>query len=186
MTLEKKIERLTKSVDSIGGRITNWSEWKIRVTPSITFEKNSPDETILAGMWWSAKIILSKTENVLLVPSQAITTISGQNMVMLKQWDQWVETPVEIWDSDETNTEIISWLKAWDIVKSMFYSNEWMTSMWLEIQSAWLDRDAMERTINENRANAMRNMWWGPSMWWGGFPWWWSSRGSNWWWFPGR
>lgn len=152
---------------------------------TITFQKNSPDETILAGMWWSAKIILNKTENVLLVPSQAITMLSGQNMVMLKQWDQWIETPVEIGDSDETNTEIVSWLKAWDIVKSMFYSNEWMTSMWLEIQSAWLDRDAMERTINENRANAMRNMWWGPSMWWGGFPWWWSR--SNWWGgFPGR
>ena len=161
---------------------------------TITFEKNSPDETILAWMWWSAKIILSKTENVLLVPSQAITTISGQNMVMLKQWDQWIETPVEIGDSDEINTEIVSWLKLWDVVKSMFYSNEWMTSMWLEIQSAWLDKDAMERTINENRANAMRNMWGGPSMWWGWFPWGWSSSRwsmwgssrSNWWWFPGR
>ena len=161
---------------------------------TITFEKNSPDETILAWMWWSAKIILSKTENVLLVPSQAITTISGQNMVMLKQWDQWIETPVEIGDSNEINTEIVSWLKLWDVVKSMFYSNEWMTSMWLEIQSAWLDKDAMERTINENRANAMRNMWGGPSMWWGWFPWGWSSSRwsmwgssrSNWWWFPGR
>lgn len=163
---------------------TNSSTTTYPVT--ITFQKNSPDETILAGMWWSAKITLNKIEDVLIVPSQAITTISGQSMVMLKKWDQWVETPVEIWDSDETNTEIVSWLKAWDTVKSMFYSNEWMTSMWLEIQSAWLDKDAMERTINENRANAMRNMWGGPSMWWGWFPWGWSR--SNWWWgwFPGR
>lgn len=153
---------------------------------TITFEKNDPDEIILAWMWWSAKIILTKIEDVLLVPSQAITTISGENMVMLKKWDEWIENPVIIWDSDETNTEIISWLNAWDIIKSMFYSTEWMTSMWLEIQSVWLDKDAMERTINENRANAMRNMWGGPSMWWGGFPWWWSR--SNWWWgwFPGR
>ena len=146
---------------------------------TVTFQKNSPDETILAGMWWSAKIILSKTENVLLVPSQAITTISGQNMVMLKKWEQRVETPVEIWDADETNTEIVSWLKSWDIVKSMFYSNEWMTSMWLKTESQALDRDAMEKTINENRANAMRNMWWGP--WW---MWGWNSNRGNWWWFP--
>ena len=142
---------------------------------TVTFQKNNPEQTILAWMWWSAKIILSKTENILIVPSQAITTISGQNMVMLKKWDQWVETSVEIWDADESNTEIISWLKAWDTVKSMFYSNEWMTSMWLEIGSQTLDREAMERTINENRANAMQNMWGGP--WW---MWGWS---SNRWWF---
>jgi len=153
---------------------------------TVTFQKNSPDETILAGMWWSAKIILSKTENVLLVPSQAITTLSGQNMVMLKKWEERIETPVEIWDSDESNTEIVSWLKAWDKVKSMFYSNEWMTSMGLEMWSTsfnFWDNEAMERTMRENRLNAMRNMWW-----WGwGFPWgWgWNNRG-NWWWFPGR
>jgi hypothetical protein len=153
---------------------------------TVTFQKNSPDETILAGMWWSAKIILSKTENVLLVPSQAITTLSGQNMVMLKKWEERIETPVEIWDSDESNTEIVSWLKAWDKVKSMFYSNEWMTSMGLEMWSTsfnFWDNEAMERTMRENRSNAMRNMWW-----WGwGFPWgWgWNNRG-NWWWFPGR
>ncbi len=146
---------------------------------TITFEKNDPDETILAWMWWSAKIILSKTENVLIVPSQAITTISGENMVMLKSWDEWIETSVAIWDSDETNTEILNWLKAWDVVKSMFYSNEWMISMWLETESQALDRDAMEKTINENRANAMRNMWWGP--WW---MWGWNSNRGNWWWFP--
>ena len=146
---------------------------------TITFQKNNPDETILAWMWGSAKIILSKTENVLIIPSQAITTLSWQNMVMLKKWDEWIESPVEIWDADETNTEIISWLKAWDIVKSMFYSNEWMTSMWLETESQALDRDAMEKTINENRANAMRNMWWGP--WW---MWGWNSNRGNWWWFP--
>jgi len=182
-------------LDAYPNEIYKWKITEINTIPNtnsstttypmtITFQKNSPDETILAGMWWSAKIILNKTENVLLVPSQAITTISGQSMVMLKKWEEWVETPVEIWDADETNTEIVSWLKAWDKVKSMFYSNEWMTSMWLEIQSAWIDKDAMERTINENRANAMRNMWGGPSMWWGGLPWWWSR--SNWWWFPGR
>ena len=142
---------------------------------TVTFQKNNPDQTILAWMWWSAKIILSKTENVLIIPSQAITTISGQNMVMLKQWENWIEAPVEIWESDESNTEIISWLKAWDTVKSMFYSNEWMSNMWLSIETESIDfRD--EKALREN---AMQNMdsfgWW---MWWSnrnrpswGFPW---------------
>ena len=116
------------------------------------------------------------TENVLLVPSQAITTISGQNMVMLKQWENRIETPVETWESDESNTEITSWLKAWDIVKSMFYSNEGMIDMWISIESETIDfRD--EKALRENARQNMDSFgWW---MWWSsrnrpswGFPWW--------------
>ena len=141
---------------------------------TVTFQKNNPEETILAGMWWSAKIILNKTENVLIVPSQAITTISGQNMVMLKQWQNWIENPVEIWESDGINTEITSWLKIWDTVKSMFYSNEWMTSMWLSMSSQEVDLESMRQ--NAMRNNARQNM--------GGYWWWmWGSRGGSSW-FP--
>jgi hypothetical protein len=144
-------------------------------TMTVTFEKNDPNETILAGMWGSAKIILNKIEDVLLVPSQAITTISWQNMVMLKKWDQRIETPVEIWDSDETNTEIVSWLKAWDIVKSMFYSTEAMLNMWLSSESSSIelwDRDAARDNIRENMNSFGWGMgWWNRNGW--GFPWWW-------------
>ena len=175
-------------LDAYPNQVYHWKITEINTIPNtnsstttypmtITFNKNNPEEVILAGMWGSAKIILSKTENVLLIPSQAITTISGQNMVMLKQWENWVEAPVEIWESDETNTEIVSWLKAWDKVKSMFYSNEWMTSMWLSVDSK----------------SEFSMIWWSPSMWWGPWMWGWSSRGSmwwwnrgNWWWFWGR
>ena len=164
-------------LDAYPNEVYRWKITEINTIPNtnsntttypmtVTFSKNSPDEVVLAWMWWSAKIILSKTENVLLVPSQAITMISGQNMVMLKNWEEWVETPVEIWESDETNTEIVSWLKAWDKVKSMFYSNEWMTSMWLEI---------------ETKDTGFWMMWWW--MWW---PWmwggmWWMGGWSRWW-----
>ncbi len=156
--------------------IPNTSSMTTTYTMTVIFEKNDPNQTILAGMWGSAKIILNKIEDVLIIPSQAITTISGQNMVMLKKWEQWVEQPVEIWDSDESNTEIVSWLKSGDIIKSMFYSIEWMEKMWLSTETTSLefwDNEAMERTIRENRANAMQNMgnmwWW--NRWWWGFPW---------------
>ncbi len=156
--------------------IPNTSSMTTTYTMTVIFEKNDPNQTILAGMWWSAKIILNKIEDVLIIPSQAITTISGQNMVMLKKWEQWVEQPVEIWDSDESNTEIVSWLKSGDIIKSMFYSIESMEKMWLSTETTSLefwDNEAMERTIRENRANAMQNMgnmwWW--NRWWWGFPW---------------
>ena len=158
--------------------IPNTSSMTTTYTMTVTFEKNDPNETILAGMWGSAKIILNKIENVLLVPSQAITTISWQNMVMLKKWEQWIENPVEIWDSDETNTEIVSWLKSWDIVKSMFYSTEAMLNMWLSTESTSLelwDRNAARENVRENMNSFGWWMWgWNRNGWW--FPWWWMWR----------
>jgi len=158
--------------------IPNTSSMTTTYTMTVTFEKNDPNETILAGMWGSAKIILNKIENVLLVPSQAITTVSWQNMVMLKKWEQWIENPVEIWDSDETNTEIVSWLKAWDIIKSMFYSTEAMVNMWLSTESTSLelwDRNAARENVRENMNSFGWWMWgWNRNGWW--FPWWWMWR----------
>jgi len=91
-------------------------------------------------------------------------------MVMLKQWEQWVENPVEIWDSDETNTEITNWLKAWDTVKTMFYSTEWMEALWLSSDFAEFDLS----DENAMRQNA-RDQMWAFSRWWGwnwGWMWW--------------
>ena len=156
--------------------IPNTNTMTTTYTMTIIFEKNDPNEIILAWMWWSAKIILNKIENVLIIPSQAITTLSGQNMVMLKKWDQWIEQPVEIWDSDELNTEILNWLRLWDIIKSMFYSTEWMENMWLDTKKEAIelwDHNAMRENAMQNRGsrwwwnrNWWSNMWW---MWWGGF-----------------
>ena len=158
--------------------IPNTTSMTTTYTMTVTFEKNDPNEIILAGMWGSAKIILNKIENVLLVPSQAITTISWQNMVMLKRWEQWIENPVEIWDSDETNTEIVSWLRAWDIIKSMFYSTEAMLNMWLSTESTSLelwDRNAARENVRENMNSFGWWMWgWNRNGWW--FPWWWMWR----------
>jgi hypothetical protein len=157
-------------LDAYPNEVYHWKITEINTIPNtnsmtttypmtVTFQKNDPEEVILAWMWWSAKIILSKTENVLLIPSQAITMISWQNMVMLKQWEQRIESPVEIWDSDESNTEIISWLKAWDKVKAMFYSIEWMESMWLSTTSTQIDfRD--EEALRENARQNMGSFWW--------------------------
>ena len=157
--------------------IPNTSSMTTTYTMTVTFEKNDPNEIILAGMGWNAKIILNKIENVLLVPSQAITSVSWQNMVMLKRWEQWIETPVEIWDSDETNTEVINWLKAWDIIKSMFFSTEAMIERWLSTDANYLDLSD-DKAVRQNAKDSMSefsrwagwgwNRWW---MWWGF--WWW-------------
>ena len=162
-------------LDAYPNEIYHWKITEINTIPNtssmtttypmtVTFQKNDPEEIILAWMGWSAKIILSKTENVLIIPSQAITTISWQQMVMLKQWEEWIENPVEIWASDDNNTEVISWLKAGDTVKSMFYSTEWMLNMWLSTESTTLDLS----DHNAMRENARQNMWsfWGNNRWW--------------------
>ncbi len=171
-------------LDAYPNEIYHWKITEINTIPNtnsmtttypmtVTFQKNNPEEVILAWMWWSAKIILSKTENVLIIPSQAITTVSWQDTVMLKQWENWIEAPVEIWDSDETNTEIISWLKTWDIVKAMFYSTEWMESMWLSTELEEIDF----RDENALRENAMQNR----GSWWWGWNRWWRSQWGMWW-----
>ena len=152
--------------------IPNTSSMTTTYPMTIIFSKNDPNETILAWMWWSAKIILHKTEDVLVVPSQAITTISWQQMVMLKKWDQWIETPVEIWDSDNTNTEIISWLENWDIIKSMFYSTEWMINAGLSMEKEVIDIESMREDSMRNNASRYNGFWWE----WGGWWWMWGWR----------
>lgn len=168
-------------LDAYPNEIYHWKITEINTIPNtnsmtttypmtVTFQKNDPEEVILAWMGWSAKIILNKTENVLLVPSQSITTVSWQNVVMLQQWEQWIESPVEIWDSDETNTEILSWLKAWDNIKAMFYTIEWMEDMWLSTNTEAIDfRD--EKALRENARQNMDSFGWSNNRWWN-WPWW--------------
>lgn len=176
-------------LDAYPNEVYYWKVSEINTIPNMTsatttykvtvaFQKNNPNEIILAWMWWSAKIILSKIENVLLVPSQAVTTISWQNMVMLKKWEQWIESPVEIWESDETNTEIISWLKAWDTIKTMFFSTEAMIERGLSTEASFLDLSddkAVRQNAKDSLSEFSRWAGWGWNrgwMWWWGF-WWW-------------
>ena len=152
--------------------IPNTSSMTTTYPMTITFEKNDPNETILAGMWGSAKIILNRTDDVLIIPSQAITTISGNQVVMLKQWENWIDQIVETWESDESNTEIISWLKAWDTIKALYISNEWMINAWLELETT--DLDKMKQQMQQGGWHP--NMWWmmgGNNRWWGMWGMWW-------------
>jgi multidrug efflux pump subunit AcrA (membrane-fusion protein) len=63
---------------------------------NITFEKNFPEEVILAGMGGNAKIITSQTKNVMVVPNQAISRKDGQSVVKLLENGVWVDRVVEI------------------------------------------------------------------------------------------
>ncbi|MDR2541455.1 MAG: biotin/lipoyl-binding protein [Candidatus Peribacteria bacterium] len=77
------------TVPSVAGNIT-----KYEVT--VMFEKNTPDEVVLAGMGGNSKIITDQTKNVLLVPSQAISRKEGKSVVKLLQNGQWIDQEVEL------------------------------------------------------------------------------------------
>ena len=66
-------------LDAYPNEVYYWKISEINTIPNMTsatttykmtvaFQKNDPSEIILAWMWWSAKIILSKIENRLLLP----------------------------------------------------------------------------------------------------------------------
>jgi multidrug resistance efflux pump len=63
---------------------------------TVTFEKNFPEEVILAGMGGNAKVITSQTKNVMVVPNQAITRKDGKNVVKLLKSGKWIDQEVEI------------------------------------------------------------------------------------------
>ncbi|MDR2189843.1 MAG: HlyD family efflux transporter periplasmic adaptor subunit [Candidatus Peribacteria bacterium] len=77
------------TVPTTAGGITTYSV-------KITFEKNHPEEVILAGMGGNAKIITSQTKNVLIVPNQAISRKDGKNVVLRLNANIWKDQEVEI------------------------------------------------------------------------------------------
>lgn len=67
------------------------------------------NEQILPNMSVTAQIVTSVKNDVLLVPSAAIQTLNGKNVVRVKNNNGAIKSvPVEIGDSSETQTEIIS------------------------------------------------------------------------------
>ncbi|MDD2537719.1 MAG: biotin/lipoyl-binding protein [Candidatus Absconditabacteria bacterium] len=95
---------------------------------TVTFEKNDPEEVILAGMGGNAKIITASTKDVLLVPSQAITRKDENSVVLLYKNGQWIDQIVETGESDDTNTEVLSGLAIGDKIKAMYITEEGMSS----------------------------------------------------------
>ncbi|MDR0649860.1 MAG: HlyD family efflux transporter periplasmic adaptor subunit [Candidatus Peribacteria bacterium] len=77
------------TIPTTAGGITTYSV-------TVTFEKNYPEEVILAGMGGNAKILIAQTKNVLLVPSQAISRKDGKNVVLRRNSTVWEDREVEV------------------------------------------------------------------------------------------
>ncbi len=64
----------------------------------------------------NVEIITESKQNILVIKTSAITEKKWKNFLTIQSnWKQ-VETEVEIWIASSWITEIISWVKEWDIV----------------------------------------------------------------------
>ncbi len=68
------------------------------------------------GMSASVEIVVEMRQNVLLVPSQAVRSAQGSQVVSLVTGEAMEERPVEVGLSDGRDTEIISGLQEGDKV----------------------------------------------------------------------
>lgn len=83
-------------------------------TATVTFEN---DGYIKIGMSGTADIVLSKAENVLVVPSEAVTTTNGTSYVTKVENGTTTKTQVEIGLSNDAYTQIKSGLAEGDVVQ---------------------------------------------------------------------
>jgi len=102
------------AVDKIGTVSSGVTNYKVL----ISFDTESGG--VLPNMAASAKIITNVKDNVILVPSTAIQTGGGQSTVRVMRNGNPISVPVEVGDSNDTQTEIISGISEGDtIVTSM-------------------------------------------------------------------
>lgn len=81
---------------------------------TIQFDTDFPD--IFSNMSADVKIITAVKDNVILVPSAAIQTTNGQSVVRLLKNNQVSSVVVEVGNSNDTQTEIISGINEGDTV----------------------------------------------------------------------
>jgi RND family efflux transporter MFP subunit len=74
----------------------------------VTVQISDPDESILPSMTASVSIIVAKTDNVLVVPNNALRTSNGQRTVTVLFEGQQVSVPVIVGLIGDTTSEVIS------------------------------------------------------------------------------
>ncbi len=87
-----------------------------------------PNDSILPNMSASADIIINVKNSVVLVPSSAVQTFGNQSTVRILKNGQVTGVEVEIGDSSDTQTEIVSGINAGDTVVTSYISTQTGTS----------------------------------------------------------
>jgi HlyD family secretion protein len=74
----------------------------------VTVEILDADENVMPGMTAAVNIVVSRKENVLLVPNRAIRYLNGQRTVYVLRDGKQQAVDVEIGSSSDTSSELIS------------------------------------------------------------------------------
>lgn len=113
----------------------------------IVFTKKAED-IILWAMTARVTIVLDEIHDVLVVPNIAISSTFDGIFVMKVENGKYKKVAIEIWMSDQANTEIISWLSLWDIIMGVFIDKEGMDAAGLG-DDQWEAGDGGEPMIME-------------------------------------
>lgn len=93
-------------------------------TVKVMFEKPA-NKKILWGMTATVNFTISQKKNVVVVPNSALTSSNGEYYVTMEDGTQ---KSVQIGESDDTNTEIVSWLVSGNTILGMKISNTDLTT----------------------------------------------------------
>lgn len=91
----------------------------------IVFTKKAED-TILGAMTATVTIVLQEAHDVLVVPNIAISNEIEGAFVMKVEHEKYTKVPIELWISDQANTEVISGLSLEDTIMGVFIDKEGM------------------------------------------------------------
>ncbi len=92
------------------------SSWVISYEVKLVLDDPEFNKKILSWMTANVEIITESKQNILVIKTSAITEKKWKNYLTIQSnWKQ-TEIEVEIWIASSWITEIISWVKEWDIV----------------------------------------------------------------------
>ena len=114
----------------------------------VVFTKK-PEDTILGAMTAMVTIILDEAYEVLVIPNMAISYGNEWPMVMKVENGKYKKVPVELWISDQANTEVLWGLEEGDVIMGVFIDKEGMDSAGLNEEK--IDPWMMDTMVSEVR-----------------------------------
>lgn len=115
------IERET----SAGGQVTASGEMLSgEKVFEIEVEIKNPDTRMKPGLTARAQVVLNRTEDVLAVPLEAVTTEGGRHYVRVQNGRDWVDKEVEVGSASDRFVEIRSGLSNGDVVFTGTLANQ--------------------------------------------------------------
>ena len=134
VTLDALSDQLFTGVISEIDTMSESSSYKAKVV----FQKTSDDQKIFGGMSASVKVTLEEVHDAIVVPSPAIAdNENGEKIVKLKRGDKWVDQVVEVGISDDANTQILSGIKVWDVIKGLYINDISIQNAGIGVSSDW-------------------------------------------------